>query len=61
MRHYFDELDPDQVPREARKLVQRAETLSPDLCREIDEMGTLPEELSEVLSSLMADREAQHG
>ncbi len=61
MRHYFDELDPDQVPREARKLVQRAETLRPDLCREIDEMGTLPEELSEVLSSLMADREAQHG
>ncbi len=61
MRHFFDDMKPELIPRAASRFVKRVEELRPDLCREVDEVGNLPEELSELVSSLKEESEAGHG
>jgi len=45
MRHVFDEDPLNSIPAKARGLVRNMETEHPDLCRELDEMGLLSQEL----------------
>ena len=61
MRHAFDEVPPQQIPARAKDIVKQVEALRPDLCREVDELGSLPEELTGLLTAVLEEGEAGHG